>query len=163
MFITNHALAGAAIGAVVRRPVPALVTGVASHVVMDLTLHFGEPDMEWDEFIKLARVDGTIGLAVTAAVAATAPASVRRSALAGLAGACLIDLDKPGRHFFGRSPFPAAVDRFHARIQNEAPKGRWVEAVTAAALVAALAAAFRNRSAGSGPVARPARPPTRRP
>ena len=90
MFITNHALAGAAIGAVVRRPVPAFVTGVVSHVVMDLTLHFGEPDMEWDEFIKLARVDGTIGLAVTAAVAATAPASVRRSALAGLAGACLI-------------------------------------------------------------------------
>ena len=153
MFITNHALAGAAIGAVVRRPVPAFVAGVVSHVVMDLTLHFGERDMEWDEFLKLARVDGTIGLAVTAAVAATAPASVRRSALAGLAGACLIDLDKPGRHFFGRSPFPRVVDRFHHRIQNEAPQGGWVEAATAVALLAAVTAAFRYRSAGSRAVA----------
>ena len=153
MFITNHALAGAAIGAVVRRPVPAFVAGVVSHVVMDLTLHFGERDMEWDEFLKLARVDGTIGLAVTAAVAATAPASVRRSALAGLAGACLIDLDKPGRHFFGRSPFPHVVDRFHHRIQNEAPQGGWVEAATAVALLAAVTAAFRYRSAGSRAVA----------
>jgi hypothetical protein len=153
VFITNHALAGAAIGAVVRRPVPAFVAGVVSHVVMDLTLHFGERDMEWDEFLKLARVDGTIGLAVTAAVAATAPASVRRSALAGLAGACLIDLDKPGRHFFGRSPFPHVVDRFHHRIQNEAPQGGWVEAATAVALLAAVTAAFRYRSAGSRAVA----------
>ncbi|HZA76439.1 MAG TPA: hypothetical protein VE623_08625 [Acidimicrobiales bacterium] len=153
MFITNHALAGAAIGAVVRRPVPAFVAGVVSHVVMDLTLHFGERDMEWDEFLKLARVDGTIGLAVTAAVGVTAPASVRRSALAGLAGACLIDLDKPGRHFFGRSPFPHVVDRFHHRIQNEAPQGGWVEAATAVALLAAVTAAFRYRSAGSRAVA----------
>ena len=153
MFITNHALAGAAIGAVVRRPVPAFVAGVVSHVVMDLTLHFGEQDMEWDEFLKLARVDGTIGLAVTAAVGVTAPASVRRSALAGLAGACLIDLDKPGRHFFGRSPFPHVVDRFHHRIQNEAPQGGWVEAATAVALLAAVTAAFRYRSAGSRAVA----------
>jgi hypothetical protein len=147
MFITNHALAGAAIGAVVRRPVPALVAGVVSHVLMDVTLHFGDPDLDWDEFVKLARVDGTIGLGVLAAVAATAPPSVRRSALAGLAGACLIDLDKPGRHFFGRSPFPPIVDRFHHRIQNEAPQGRWVEAATAAALVAGMAAAFRVRAA----------------
>jgi len=146
VFITNHALAGAAIGAVVRRPVPAFVTGVVSHVVMDLTLHFGEADMEWDEFLKLARVDGIVGLGVTAAVAATAPPAMRRSALAGLAGACLIDLDKPGRHFFGRSPFPRIVDRFHHRIQNEAPQGGWVEAATAAALLAAVAAAFRYRS-----------------
>jgi hypothetical protein len=153
VFITNHALAGAAIGAVVRRPVPAFVAGVVSHVVMDLTLHFGERDMEWDEFLKLARVDGTIGLAVTAAVGVTAPASVRRSALAGLAGACLIDLDKPGRHFFGRSPFPHVVDRFHHRIQNEAPQGGWVEAATAVALLAAVTAAFRYRSAGSRAVA----------
>jgi hypothetical protein len=146
VFVTNHALAGAAIGAVVRRPVPAFIVGVASHVLMDMTLHFGEADMRHDEFLRLARVDGTVGLCVTAAVAAAAPPSVRRSALVGLAGACLIDLDKPGRHFFGRSPFPPVVDRFHGHIQNEAPHGRWTEAATTAALVAAVAVAFRYRS-----------------
>ncbi|MGH9229066.1 MAG: hypothetical protein ACRD07_10150 [Acidimicrobiales bacterium] len=146
MFITNHALAGAAIGAVVRRPVPAFVVGVASHVLMDMTPHFGGLDTGSAEFLRLARIDGTIGLGVTAAVAAGAPASVRRSALVGLAGACLIDLDKPGRHFFGSSPFPPAVDRFHGQIQNEAPHGRWTEAATTAALAVAVAVAFRYRS-----------------
>jgi hypothetical protein len=143
VFVTNHALAGAAIGALVCRPVPAFVIGVASHVLMDMTPHFGEPDMDDDEFLRLARIDGTIGLGVTAAVAATAPPSVRRSTLFGLAGACLIDLDKPARHFFGRSPFPPAVDRFHGNIQNEGPHGRLTEAATTAALVAAVVAAFR--------------------
>jgi hypothetical protein len=145
VLVTNHALAGAAIGALVRRPVPAFVIGIASHVLMDMTLHFGEPDMDEDEFLRLARIDGSIGLGVTAAVAAAAPPSVRRSALMGLAGACLVDLDKPGRHFFGRSPFPPAVDKFHDHIQNEAPRGRWTEAATTAALVAAVGVTFRYR------------------
>jgi hypothetical protein len=145
VFVTNHALAGAAIGTVVRRPVPAFAIGVASHVLMDMTPHFGEPDMDEDEFLRLARIDGSIALGITAAVAAAAPRSVRRSALVGLAGACLIDLDKPGRHFFGRSPFPPAVDRFHDNIQNEAPRGRWTEAATTALLVAAVGVAFRYR------------------
>jgi hypothetical protein len=145
VFVTNHALAGAAIGALVRRPVPAFVAGVASHVLMDMAPHFGGLDVDGPDFLRAARVDGTVGLGVTAAVVAAAPPAVRRSALAGLAGACLIDLDKPGRHFLGRSPFPAAVDRFHGRIQNEVPHGRWTEAVTAAALVVAVGAAFHHR------------------
>jgi hypothetical protein len=145
VFITNHALAGAAIGALVRRPVPAFAAGVASHVAMDMVLHYGDAGMDWERFVEMARVDGAIGLGVTAAVASTAPATVRRSALAGLAGACIVDLDKPGRHFFGRSPFPSAVDRFHCRIQNEAPVGRWVEVAAALALARGLAAAFRAR------------------
>ena len=146
MFITNHALAGAAIGALVRRPVPAFAAGVASHVAMDMVLHYGDAGMDWERFVEIARVDGAIGLGVTTAVATTAPATVRRSALAGLAGACIVDLDKPGRHFFGRSPFPSAVDRFHCRIQNEAPVGRWVEVAAALALAAGLAAALRVRN-----------------
>jgi hypothetical protein len=146
VFVTNHALAGAAIGAMVGRPVPAFIAGVASHVLMDMTPHFGGPGIDTGEFLRLARIDGTVGLGVTAAVAAAAPASVRSSALVGLAGACLIDLDKPGRHFFGRSPFPPAVDRFHGHIQNEAPHGRWMEAATTAGLVAAVLLAFRRRS-----------------
>jgi hypothetical protein len=146
VFVTNHALAGAVIGALVGRPAPAFIVGVASHVLMDMTPHFGEPDMGHNEFLRLARIDGTIGLGVAAAVAAAAPPSVRRSALVGLAGACLIDLDKPGRHFFGCSPFPHVVDRFHGHIQNEAPHGRWIEAATTGALVAAVGVAFRYRS-----------------
>jgi hypothetical protein len=42
VFITNHALAGAAIGLVTRRPVPAFVAGLASHLVMDVCLHWGD-------------------------------------------------------------------------------------------------------------------------
>jgi hypothetical protein len=145
VFVTNHALAGAAIGALVRRPVPAFVVGVASHVLMDMAPHFGEPEMDDAEFLRLARIDGAVGLGVTAAVVAAAPPAVRRSALAGLAGACLIDLDKPGRHFFGRSPFPAAIDRFHGHIQNQVPNGRWIEAAVTGALVAAVGVAFRYR------------------
>ncbi|HYZ99921.1 MAG TPA: hypothetical protein VE575_14270, partial [Acidimicrobiales bacterium] len=100
MFITNHALAGAAVGALARRPVPAFLVGVASHLAMDMVLHYGD-DLDWDDVVDLGRVDGTIGLAVTAALAATAPPSVRRAVLAGVAGACVVDMDKPGRHFLG--------------------------------------------------------------
>ncbi len=145
MFVTSHALAGASIGLLLRRPVPAFVAGVASHVAMDLFPHYGNPAISWDDFIKLARVDGTVGLGVIAVVAATAPRDRRIAALAGIAGASLMDMDKPGRHFFGRSPFPRAVDRFHRRIQNESPRRRWVEATAAATLAAVLALVLRRR------------------
>jgi hypothetical protein len=145
VFVTSHALAGASIGLLVRRPVPAFVAGVASHVAMDLFPHYGNPAIGWDDFVKLARVDGTVGLGVIAVVAATAPRDRRIAALAGIAGASLMDMDKPGRHFFGRSPFPRAVDRFHRRIQNESPRRRWVEATAAATLAAVLALVLRRR------------------
>lgn len=137
MFITNHALAGAAIGLASRRPVAAFVAGVASHVAMDMVLHWGD-DLDWNEFVRVAKVDGTLGLGVCAALLAASPAGARRAVAAGIAGACLIDMDKPGLHFAGRSPFPAAVDRLHGRIQNERPVGFLVELATAAGLTAAL-------------------------
>ena len=138
MFITNHALAGAAIGLLGRRrPMAAFAAGLASHVAMDMVLHWGD-ELSWDEFVQVARVDGTVGLGVCAALLAAAPARARPAMAAGIAGACLIDMDKPGRHFVGRSPFPAAVDRFHGRIQNERPIGGLIEAVTAAGLAAGL-------------------------
>jgi hypothetical protein len=34
-----------------------------------------------------------------------------------MVGAALLDLDKPSKHFFGFSPFPRPVDKFHADIQ----------------------------------------------
>jgi hypothetical protein len=140
VFVTNHALAGAALGLVLRRPVAAFAAGVVSHVAMDMVHHWGEPGIDWESLVRLARVDGTVGLAVTGAVAALSPGRARVAALAGLAGACIVDMDKAGRHLVGRSPFPAAVDRFHCRIQNESPAGHRVEALWAAGLAAGLVA-----------------------
>jgi hypothetical protein len=137
VFITNHALAGAAIGLATRRPAIAFLTGVASHVAMDMVLHWGD-DLDWDAFVRVAKVDGTVGLGVCAALLAATPTGARRAVAAGIAGACLIDMDKPGMHFAGRSPFPAVVDRFHGRIQNQRPVGFLVELATAAGLAAAL-------------------------
>jgi hypothetical protein len=34
-------------------------------------------------------------------------------------GACFPDADKPSLEFFGASPFPAGVDRWHRAIQVE--------------------------------------------
>jgi len=136
--MTNHALAGALVGRVVRRPGLAFGLGVASHLGMDMVLHYGREGIEWDDFVEIARVDGLIGLGVCAVVLATTPRRLRPAGAAGIAGACLVDMDKPGRHFVGRSPFPAAVDRFHGRIQNQREIGGLVEAGVAAALAAAL-------------------------
>jgi hypothetical protein len=142
VFITNHALAGAAIGLVTRRPVPAFVAGVASHLVMDVCLHWGDERLDWEQFVEVGKVDGTIGLAVCAAALAAAPRATRVPVVAGIAGACLIDMDKPALHFLGRSVFPAGIDGFHRRIQTERPIGWVVEAVTAATLIALLAPAL---------------------
>jgi hypothetical protein len=151
VFITNHALAGAAIGLVLRRPLVAFVAGVASHVAMDLCLHWGDEDLDWDAFVEVARVDGALGLAVCGAARAGAPRRAPPPAAAAIAGACLIDMDKLGRHVFGRSPFPAVVDRFHGRIQNEHPIGGLVEASAVAGLAATVGAlAFRARRAAAG-------------
>ena len=47
-------------------------------------------------------------------------------------------LFQPGRQFFGRSPFPARWDAWHAAIQRESPR-RWpVELVAAGVSLAAL-------------------------
>jgi len=140
VFITNHALAGAAIGMVVRRPATAFAAGAVSHVVMDMCLHWGDADLTWEQFVEVAKIDGTLGLAVCAAAVAAAPPRIRPGVAAAIAGACIIDMDKPGKHFFGRSPFPEAFDRFHSRIQREHPVGWRVEAATAAGLVATTAA-----------------------
>jgi hypothetical protein len=120
VLVTNHVLAGAAIGAACRRrPAAAFALGIASHLAMDLCHHWGLPDDGPDRhhrFLKVARRDGVAGLAAIAAVAAGGRRN-RPALLAGMAGAALLDVDKPAVHFFGQSPFPAAVDRFHAGIQ----------------------------------------------
>jgi hypothetical protein len=140
VFITNHTLAGGVIGLAARGPVAAFAAGAASHVAMDMVLHWGD-DLTWEEFVQVARVDGVIGLAAAAALLAVSPRRSRVPVAAGIAGACLLDMDKPGRHFLGRSPFPPAVDRFHNHIQRERPVGALVEAASGLALAAAAAGA----------------------
>jgi hypothetical protein len=53
-------------------------------------------------------------------------------------GACLPDVDKPALLFFGRSPFPAWFDWFHAVVQHERPD-RWRREVATAAVTAVVA------------------------
>jgi hypothetical protein len=60
-----------------------------------------------------------------------------------MAGAALPDLDKPGKVFFGRSPFPRVVDRLHTVIQDEAPHRLKYELAAAMAFCAAAAVLLR--------------------
>ena len=119
MLVTNHVLAGAAIGALTKRPAVALGLGVASHVAMDVIPHWGLPHgtgMDDPEFIRVAYRDGFSGLAAMGLVFALAKGR-RVPVVAGMVGAALLDVDKPSRHFFGFSPFPSRVDKFHGDIQ----------------------------------------------
>jgi hypothetical protein len=144
MLLTNHVLSGAVLGAVVRRPVPAFVLGVASHFVLDAVPHWGDWKEDNRKFLRVAVPDGLTALAALAILAAAAPAQRRLAVTAGMFGAALPDADKPTRLWFGFSPFPAAVGRFHGRIQDEAPGRFPVEAATAAVLAATAAVILRG-------------------
>jgi hypothetical protein len=144
MLVTNHVLSGALIGAVVQRPVPAFMLGVESHFVLDTVPHWGK----WGSrrrFLRVAVPDGLTGLAVIGAFAALAPPDRRLAVLAGMAGAALPDIDKPSRLWFGWSPFPRAVDKFHSAIQREARGRAHYELAAAAVFGAAALAVLRNR------------------
>jgi hypothetical protein len=127
VLITNHVVAGAVLGAMAPGPKSAFALGIASHVAMDALPHWGHPD--YDVFIKVAVVDGLVGLATLATLARATSPGLRAAVVAGMLGACLPDADKPSTLFFGRSPFPAWVDEVHKRIQNEAHERMPYEAV----------------------------------
>lgn len=119
MLFTNHVLSGALIGYGVRRPGLAFAAGVASHLGLDAVPHWGQRQLS--EVMHIAVTDGLLGAATMTVVAAASPRRRRTAALAGMAGAALLDMDKPCTVFFGRSPFPKAVDRVHAGVQRESP------------------------------------------
>ena len=152
MLLTNHVLSGALLGALARRPAAAFAAGIASHFVLDALPHWGN----WGstrQFLRAAVPDGLVSLAAMGAFAALAPADRRLAVVAGMAGAALPDADKPARLFLGRSPFPAAVDRFHGRIQREAPGRAHLEVLAAAGLAAAAFAALRRGYGRTGQAA----------
>jgi hypothetical protein len=141
MLVTNHVAAGAAIGALLhRRPALAFAAGVASHVAMDCLPHWGLPRVpeSHDRFLEVAKKDGLAGLAAIAVLSAPAR-DLRSGVLAGIAGATLLDVDKPARHFFGRNPVPAPIQDFHERIQREAPHRMRQEVAVAVGLLAVSA------------------------
>ena len=151
VLVTNHVLAGAAIGALVKRPLPALAVGVVSHLAMDSIPHWGLPHedchgdmMQNPAFLRVAYRDGVAGLAAMGAAFGLARGR-RLPVLAGMVGAALLDLDKPGRYFVGISPFPKAVDRFHARIQREHDHKMGQELAVAAGLAALVAGCLSGR------------------
>ena len=144
MLLVNHVLSGALIGALTRRPLPAFAVGVESHFVLDAVPHWGK----WDSrrrFVRVAVRDGLVSLAAMSVLAAVSPPDRRLAVLAGMAGAAMPDLDKPAKLWFGRSPFPRAVDRFHMRIQDEAAHRLYIELLAAAALAPAALIALRAR------------------
>lgn len=139
MFVTNHVLAGTIIGLVVpRRPLTAFGAGLASHVAMDMTPHFGDQALTEDEFFVICRRDGLIGLAVLVGAVLAARGS-RRGVIGGIAGAVLLDLDKPFERFFGFNPYPGWLVRFHDWIQNEEPHRVPHEIAAGSGLAAAAA------------------------
>ena len=140
MFITNHVLAGAIAGSVCRRhPVAAFGVGFATHVVMDVTPHWGNPQIGRDGFYAVAKRDGLLGLA-TVALVTVAGVPPRRALIAGMAGAAILDSDKPGEFFFGVNPLPKWIDRIHKQIQRESPEGLRTELCAGVALAAGLTA-----------------------
>jgi len=142
VLITNHVLSGAVLGAVAPDVGQAATLGFLSHFVLDGLPHFGVDD---EHLLKVAVPDGLLGLAAIAAIARATPPDRRLPVLAGIFGACLPDLDKPGRQFFGRSPFPRWFDAAHARIQDEEVHRFTVELASAAVFTVALVALLPRR------------------
>jgi hypothetical protein len=154
MFITNHVLAGAIAGSVCRRrPVRAFALGFATHVVMDMTPHWGDATLERDGFYAVAKRDGLLGLAAVGVVTA-AGVPPRTALLAGMAGAAVLDSDKPGEFFFGVNPLPGWLDRIHKQIQRESPEGMRVEIPAGVALAAVAAALLVHARRRAGSTAR---------
>lgn len=139
MLVTNHVLSGAVIGIAARNPWLAFPLGFASHLALDAAPHWGKFG-DFDKFMRVAKADGLTGLAVMGLATAAAEPEQRVSVLAGMVGAALPDLNKPGKIYLGHSPFPKRFDAFHGRIQDEAPdRFRSHELVAGAAFAAGFA------------------------
>ncbi len=127
MFVTSHVLSGVLIGRAARgRPAAAFVAGVGSHLVLDSVPHWGcekGDSVANEQFLRVAKRDGLLGLGTIAAALIAVDRRDRLSTVAAIAGAVVLDLDKPGKFFFGVNPFPPAVIRFHSRVQNESADG----------------------------------------
>jgi hypothetical protein len=152
VFVTNHVLAGATIGALLgRHPAGAFAAGFVSHFAMDACPHWGTNSREpaaQARFLHAARCDGCAGLAAMAAGAALVGRGGRPAVLSAMIGAALPDLDKPCLHFFGFDPFPNWFRWIHKSIQRESPHllRRELRVGAVLALVAAVTLGQRRRA-----------------
>jgi hypothetical protein len=154
LFVTNHVLAGVAVGAACPdRPLLAFAAGFATHLPMDCCRHWGFPggDIHNTRFLRAAIGDGCVGLGVLAAAHFAARRRGRSTTvpvLAGALGAAILDVDKPARLLLGWNPVPLALQRVHQRVQQgvEAPEHLWREGAWAGAL--AVVAMVSLRSSG---------------
>lgn len=155
MFATNHVLSGVVVGRIFeRRPVAAFVVGVASHLALDMVPHWGcqmnNPEGR-QQFFRYAQRDGLLGLAVALGATAAVDRRARVATVAAIAGATLLDADKPAIYFWKRNPFPRVVRRIHTRVQNESPEGMPNEiafGLTCALADAVIALQSRRRTTG---------------
>lgn len=154
--MTNHVLAGALIGRrFPNRPATAFLVGFGSHLLMDAVPHWGcdfqQPGGP-DRFLRAARRDGLLGLALLAGCVWAADRERITATVAAIAGAVLLDIDKPSEHFFDRNPVPDWLQRFHGRIQRESEELMVVELATGLALaIAEFAASGSPRHGRPGP------------
>jgi hypothetical protein len=152
VFVTTHVLSGVLIAAASQgRPAAAFAAGVGSHLALDSIPHWGcDQCVEggYEKFLRVAKRDGLTGLAITAAAVAAVGKRDRTATIAAIAGAVLLDLDKPLLFFFGVNPFPRLIVRLHSRVQNESPNGMGNEIAygTVFAVVDALTIAARRRT-----------------
>jgi hypothetical protein len=149
VFVTNHVLSGVAIGQLLaRRPVTAFAVGVASHLALDAVPHWGcetyTPEGS-TRLLRAARVDGVLGLCAMALGVACVSRGSRLATMAAVAGAVVLDVDKPAEHFFDIELFPRFVNRVHGSIQNESPDGLVREVAWGVAFVGMDAAAVMVR------------------
>ena len=146
MLVTNHVLSGALIGHAAPNAPAAFTVGVLSHLLLDAVPHWGET-RPLSELMHVAVPDGLVGAATMAVATLVTGPRHRARVLAGMAGAAFLDLDKPSNVFFGFSPFPVAVDRFHQRIQRESPHRMPQELLVGVAAALVVAAVTRRRAA----------------
>jgi hypothetical protein len=146
MLVTNHVLSGALIGYAARGPVSSFLVGVLSHLVLDAVPHWGV-QRPIGEVMHVAVPDGLIGATTMVVVTSSTAPCDRMRVLAGMAGAALLDLDKPSTVFFGGSPFPRAVDALHDAVQRESPRRMPQEILVGLAGAAAVELSRRRRRA----------------
>jgi MYXO-CTERM domain-containing protein len=72
----------------------------------------------------------------------------RTALLAGIAGASVLDADKPTEYLLGFNPFPRWLNQFHHGIQRESPGGMRTEVAAGVALAAVAAAVLVRRRKG---------------
>jgi hypothetical protein len=143
MLLLVHAAAGATLGAVARRPLPAFALGLASHFLIDAIPHWGisSDPVIW---LNVARLDGLLSLLLLAFLAWKVTPQVRVALLAGAFGSMLPDFDKLFLHILGFNPFPAWWESIHVGVQHEMLGYWWVDTLMLSVLLVLLAIALMS-------------------